>query len=280
MEHVSVDHRSGPLIATTVRIASWNVWWRFGARWRERQPGIVETLQRLDADVVALQEVWDDGRQSQAQALADALGCHHVFDAVARIDGVAFGNAILSRWPILSEQSRPLPGAPTAQEPAPRRVLAARIGGPRGALGVSCTHLSWRPEQSRLRQQQVGALCRFALETAPETFPPVVCGDFNAPPSADEIRAMTGEAAVPVEGLFFYDAWLAAGNTSAGCTWSNTNPNTHGALEPDRRIDYVFVGRPLDSGAGHVVRAGLFADAARDGLYPSDHFGVVAELRY
>ena len=46
------------LIDTRLRVATWNVWWRFGP-WAERQPAIAETLRRIDADVIALQEVWD-----------------------------------------------------------------------------------------------------------------------------------------------------------------------------------------------------------------------------
>ena len=53
-----------------------------------------------------------------------------------------------------------------------------------------------------------------------------------------------------------------------------------GALEPDRRLDYVFVGRPLDDGAGHVLRAQLIGRDATAGLHPSDHYGLLAELRY
>lgn len=28
----------------TIRLITWNVWWRFGERWRERQVGIAATL--------------------------------------------------------------------------------------------------------------------------------------------------------------------------------------------------------------------------------------------
>ena len=61
------------LIDTRLRVATWNVWWRFGP-WEERQPAIAETLRRIDADVIALQEVWDvDDGPGQSEALADAL---------------------------------------------------------------------------------------------------------------------------------------------------------------------------------------------------------------
>jgi len=49
---------------------------------------------------------------------------------------------------------------------------------------------------------------------------------------------------------------------------------------PDRRIDYLLVGRPRRAGAGHVVRCSLAGTEAIKGVVPSDHYGVVADLRY
>jgi endonuclease/exonuclease/phosphatase family metal-dependent hydrolase len=43
---------------------TWNVWWRFGPEWRDRQPGLVHTIGAVDSDVVALQEV-SSGRDSR-----------------------------------------------------------------------------------------------------------------------------------------------------------------------------------------------------------------------
>ena len=40
-----------------IRAMTWNIWWRLGPRWRERQPGLLETIRRFNPDVLALQEV-------------------------------------------------------------------------------------------------------------------------------------------------------------------------------------------------------------------------------
>jgi mRNA deadenylase 3'-5' endonuclease subunit Ccr4 len=61
------------LIDTTVRVVSWNLWWRF-ANWEERLPVVVERLRAADADVICLQEVWHDGTTSSAAVIAEALG--------------------------------------------------------------------------------------------------------------------------------------------------------------------------------------------------------------
>src|SRR5512132_2093703 len=104
------------LIDTRLRVATWNVWWRFGP-WVERQPAIAETLCDLDADVIALQEVWDvaDG-PGQSEALADALGYEHVFTPGFDAGEASFGNAVLSRWPIAASDTRTLPTTPATDE--------------------------------------------------------------------------------------------------------------------------------------------------------------------
>jgi endonuclease/exonuclease/phosphatase family metal-dependent hydrolase len=64
-----------------VRAMTWNIWWRFGPRWRERQPGILTTIERFTPDVVGLQEVWSTGERTQADELAEALGFYATFAA-------------------------------------------------------------------------------------------------------------------------------------------------------------------------------------------------------
>jgi endonuclease/exonuclease/phosphatase family metal-dependent hydrolase len=57
-------------------VMTWNIWWRFGPRWRQRQPALIETLRNLDPDVVALQEVWRSDETTQRgsiESLAHSL---------------------------------------------------------------------------------------------------------------------------------------------------------------------------------------------------------------
>jgi endonuclease/exonuclease/phosphatase family metal-dependent hydrolase len=64
---------------STVRVMTWNVWWRFGPRWEDRQPGLLATLDQFRPDVLALQEVWGTSDTTQADELAEALGLRAVF---------------------------------------------------------------------------------------------------------------------------------------------------------------------------------------------------------
>lgn len=264
-------------IDTRLRVVTWNVWWRYGP-WERRQPAIEATLRALDADVIALQEVWDDGSDNLAAGLAQALGRSHVYQGAEKRNGLGFGNAVLSRWPISRTDWRPLPGERESNEG--RCVLFAELDGPRGPVQVFSTHLNWRFDHSAIRQRQVLEIVRFVASKRPRSYPPIVCGDFNAEPVSDEIRMMTGQAACPCEGVVFRDAWNVAGVGSEGYTWDNRNDFARAEFEPDRRIDYVFVGEAEARGAGHVVDCRLAADAPFEGLWPSDHLAVMAELRY
>lgn len=265
------------IIKSRLCIVTWNIWWHFGP-WEQREPAIIQTLESLDADIIALQEVWGDENTNFAHRIADHLGYHHVFASSMDIKGYKFGNAIVSRWPIVGDDYEMLFGQEETGEG--RLALFSEIDGPRGHISVFCTHLNWKYEQSQIRQRQVEDLARFVDQKKLSTYPPIVCGDFNSEPNSDEIRMLTGLTTCPVEGLVFHDAWAVAGGGGSGLTWDNSNPYVIVEFEPDRRLDYIFVGRPGPGGAGHIIDCRLEGDTPIDGVWPSDHFAVVSELRY
>lgn len=103
------------------------------------------------------------------------------------------------------------------------------------------------------------------IAVARGTGPAVLLGDLNASPD---------RVGVPAP---WVDAWLAAGGDRAGgltCGQSGDLSN----VEPDlrERIDYVFT-RGLTVRTCRVV-GGEPRDRTPDGLWPSDHAAVVAEL--
>jgi endonuclease/exonuclease/phosphatase family metal-dependent hydrolase len=268
-------------IETRLRVMTWNLWGLFGP-WEERQPAIAATLAAIDADVIALQEVFQVGDRNQAAELAAGLGLgyEHVYASRLDINGQKMGNAVLSRWPITGHEIVPLPAPPDADEL--RTVIRADIDGPRGTLQVFSTHLNWRFDQSHVRQDQVATIAKFVHDSPLRNYPPVLCGDFNAVPDSDEIRMLTGRMGTPVPKLVFNDSWEAARerDDGPGFTWSNDNEYAAKDLEPDRRIDYVFVGWPKSEGAGHVLASHVVGIEPVGGCQPSDHYGVMAELRY
>ncbi|WP_440105374.1 hypothetical protein [Streptosporangium sp. H16] len=92
---------------------------------------------------------------------------------------------------------------------------------------------------------------------------------------------LTGKSAAAAPGLVFYDAWATAGTDPAGGhTWAGANPWAAPALWPDLRIDHVLSAWPRRGGAGHPVRCEVIGDEPVGGVVPSDHYGVLADLRY
>lgn len=266
---------SGP-IDTCLRVLSWNIWWQFGP-WQQRAPAIEATLKAANPDIIALQEVWGDTDNNYAKVLAEKLGYTYYHADCMLMNDVGFGNAILSRWPILDTKTVTLSGHVQTNET--RNALYAKIDGPRGLIDFFCTHLNWKYEQSHIRQVQAQDVAAFVNENATEKLPPLLCGDFNAEPMSEEIRALTGLTTAAIEGLVFHDAWRVAGH-GAGYTWDNKNTFVAAEFEPDRRIDYIFAGHPKARGLGHVTDIEKIGNAEIEGIWPSDHFGLMAKIRY
>lgn len=262
----------GPLIESRLRLVTWNVWGRFGP-WQRRQPGIAATLAAHTPDIVALQEAWSADDDDQARGLAAALGLkYHRFSGDRTENGVTSGSAVLSRWPVGEPEFWSLPG------PAGHTGSAVRvdIDGPRGPLRLVNVMLDWPLHHSHVRQEQVTELTRRVRELGRDAMT-VVCGDFNAAPDCDEIRVITGRAAGTW--VCWHDAWEFAG-TGPGYTWAAENPWAGAVFPRSRRIDYVFSTSFGAGGAGLPTRAETIGTAAVDATVPSDHYGVLAELRY
>ncbi len=259
---------------------SWNLWWRFGP-WELRQPGIIATLRAERPDVICLQEVWaSEAGEDQVTTLADALGYHHARSPAPFWEGHSFGNAVLSRWPILDAQTHPLPDA--KGRASHRNVLFATIDAPMGPLQVMSTHLEFRFDQSATRDMQSRALARLVSEVRNDpdhSFPVVIGGDFNAMPYADEMRHLLGVSPPEVNNLVFHDAWELAGDGTNGNTWSSTNPHLADATWPNRRLDYILVSWPRPKGIGTPVACWTSGHTPIGDVTPSDHFAVVADLR-
>jgi endonuclease/exonuclease/phosphatase family metal-dependent hydrolase len=265
-----------------MRVMTWNLWWRFGP-WEARQSAIASVLAEQMPDILFLQEVWSEGGDSSARRLAEPMGYHHALTddpfAERRRGEPGFHNAIVSRWPLTDVVSHALPRADGA--PGHRRALSGVVSDPAGLRWpLISVHLDHRFDESVVRQRQCEALLSIVvgIRNDPETGPPVVVGgDFNAPPDADEIRSLTGRRAAPVAGLVLSDCWEHSGD-GPGSTWRSDNPYQSTTAWPDRRLDYLFVSWPRPRPLGNPVRTWLAGLAPVDGVVPSDHAAVVADL--
>ncbi|MGI8792138.1 MAG: endonuclease/exonuclease/phosphatase family protein [Acidimicrobiales bacterium] len=260
------------------RVMTLNIW-NLAGPWRDRRQEIVAWINRLEPDAICLQEVMDDGTRSTAGWLAEHADgeWHQVFggSSVRWAPEQRFGNSVLTREPITDSASYELPYDEDATD-THRVVVHARAGG----IDLFSTHLAWRYEVGALRERQVAAIDRIITERADPAspLPPILAGDFNAEPDSTEIRFLSGLASIDGHSTYYQDAWRVAGAAGPGWTWDNRDPFAAAEHEPDRRIDYVFVGWRRDSGAGRVESGRVICDRALTGTFASDHFGVVADI--
>jgi endonuclease/exonuclease/phosphatase family metal-dependent hydrolase len=263
-----------------LRVMTLNIWNRMGP-YARRQERIREWIARLEPDLIGLQEVVRASDVDQLAAITEGLGYSTAFGCASRSEDVEFGNAIASRWPITDEEVLALPAVGNDES---RCAVSVTIDAPFGDVSFTCTHLNWKLHDGISREAQVVALADLVLRRRPKgAFPPIVVGDFNAEPESSEIRFMRGFATLEGRSVMFYDAWSVAGDGGPGYTWSNRNAFAAVGLEPERRIDYIFAGYPIrmtdEHGVGRIEACRVVCDDETDGVWPSDHFGLYAELR-
>ena len=229
-------------------------------------------------DVVCLVESWSAPEAVQPDLIARRLGFEHsLFEGDWPQEDWVSGIGVASRWPINSYERRSLGGEDGA---GVGEVLFARIVGDRGPIQLFVVMLDYPLHASAVRQAQVRELAGFILESTQLVQPVIVCGDFNAGADSDEIRMLTGRSTTAVPGLVFYDAWELAGDGTPGYTWSNRNPLAAVAMYPDRRFDYVLSAWPRRGAVGHPLHCELLGVVPADQPQLSDHYGVLADLRY
>jgi endonuclease/exonuclease/phosphatase family metal-dependent hydrolase len=265
---------------TDLKILTLNIWNRLGP-WDQRFVAIRKILEEESPDIVGLQEVITTSQGDaldQGKAIAAGLGYNVAFGA-SHGEGFSFGNAVLSRWPIVTSEVTVLPGG---EETEPRSLLYAEIDAPCGKIPFFVTHLAWRFHEGAVRQAQAVAIGEKVAALFPRSvLPAILVGDFNAEPDADEIRYLKGLTALGRgRCVYFADTFGVAGDGTQGATFSKANPFAAKLCEPDRRIDYIFVQRFNDDVRGQPLDARVCFNRAVDGVYPSDHFGVIATLRY
>lgn len=258
----------------TFRVATFNIWNRFGP-WEERLVAIRAGLGHLAPDVIGLQEVLRHEGFDQASLVSEGLGYEIAWGKASENHGYPFGNAVLSKWPILRSETIPLPNGGTDET---RSLVFTELASPFGKIPFFCTHLNWKFHHGHVRQLQVRAVADAVARLAPlEGFPPIVVGDFNAEPDSDEIRFLRGLTGLGGECVYFADAFGVAGE-GVGTTFSKRNAFAGMLREPERRIDYVFVRGPDDAQRGEPRDARVCFDEPYEGVFPSDHFGVVATI--
>jgi len=268
-----------------LRVATWNLWWRHGEPER-RAPAILAALRGLEADVVALQEVWWQAEGSLADELAAELGMNVALlpsrdpsswtSRLPDAEAYGIGNAVLARGPLGEPTVGSLP-APSS-EGAGRMLLDVVVATAAGSCRVVTVHLTSSAVASALRCDQVRAIAAHLVAAPPTDLPPIVLGDFNAEPDSDEMRLLEGLLTAPAEpGLLLINTRRWAADPDAP-TWNPANPHVAATGSPPVRIDHLLVGLGRGTVPVRVEHAAVFGDRPVDGVWPSDHAGVVVDL--
>jgi endonuclease/exonuclease/phosphatase family metal-dependent hydrolase len=263
-------------------VATLNVWRRHGD-WPARRTVLANGLAALKPDIVALQEAIKTDEHDQVR---DLLGPDHHASHQALREPDGSGISIASRWPLSAAHEVQLPPAPRADD-LPAAAYAVEVSAPEPIGTVlAVTYPSvWQLDDELWRERQAAVAARFVEElVGARRMHAVLLSDLNATPDAASIRFWTGRQSLDGTSVCYRDAWESTRPDQAGHTFSPVNPlATTGdggdwALELGRRIDYVLVrcgpyGPSLD-----VRRCERIFDAPVDGVFGSDHFGVLAEL--
>lgn len=263
----------------TIKVLTLNMWGEQPPL-AERMQGILAGLRAENPDVIGLQEVRQitASLPNQAETLAAALGMNWHFAVATPWGGGEEGLALLSRFPIVATMERELPHASADER---RIVLGITVDTPAGPFSAFTTHLNYRLADGQKREDQVVAAEALVAET-PAGLPKVLMGDMNAVSDSDEIRYLRGLRSVGGKRVYYQDAFAERHPGEPGFTWALRNPHTERLhwLVRDRRIDYIFVTPIRRDGRGLVRDCRIVLDGPDPaGLYPSDHFGLCAEIQ-
>ena len=251
-----------------VRVATLNLFNNAAGRWPDRSPLVLEQAVGLDADVLAFQECDLGGRQ--VHRVADALGGDYELVPLANPSAESIKSlAVVTRLPVEAFDACTDLGAGDI-------ALRVRLA---GGLEVVTTHLHFGPSRrgSQVRVAQAHRLLAW-LGPITEQRRLVVTGDFNAAVTSETVKALKQCLRSAHEEVH--------GDEPA---WTHPTPlirvvDTEAAfgvpILPEhggRTIDYVFTSAAVGVRDCRIAFDRPSAD--EPDLYPSDHLGLVADLR-
>ncbi len=230
-----------------VRVMTYNLHQGFDVHGRHGLEELARVIEAEEPDIVALQEVsrgWViNGSVDMLEWLSQRLEMDYVWGPAS--DPV-WGNAVLSRLPIISYQNHEMPNNDTLRLDRGFLTVEIDVGGGE-TIDVVATHFHSGDGDSAFRIPQAEAVLG-AVVSGRTT---VLLGDFNAHPDHPEMQLIT-EAG-------FNDALVASG--------ANVDGFTYPSDAPWERIDYVFASPDLK------VR-----DFSTHASLASDHLAVAATV--
>jgi len=241
-----------------MKIGTLNSWGTSGP-YLDRWNYFLEELDRLSPDILFLQEVFDP---LLVERVARATNLTH------QVVAPETGLAIATRFPVLLHDT-PIFQTISAREDYKRGMALATLEINSWRITAANTHLSWKPEDDTTRMKQANELIE-RLRVVEN--PILLAGDFNDVPDSATLKL--------VQASGYHDLFATCHSKEPGYTWDNRNPfvESHHVELPDRRIDFLFLDQKWWEQT-KVIRCNVhFNQPNAAGIYPSDHYGVFAEI--
>ena len=231
-----------------MKIVTYNVHKCRGMDGRTHVRRIADVLGEIDADIVALQEVFasEHGRHSQVEVIAAELGFELAFGRTRYLKGRPYGNAILSRWPIRSISSFSLRWTRREQ----RGCVRADIETPSGIIHAFNIHMGTSYFE---RRHQIRSFLEARHVEVGLSGPRVLVGDFN-----EWVAGLTTRV-------------LRDKFESLNMQLHIRRKRSYPGLLPLLHLDHIYFERPL-----HLEQAQLVRN--RKSLVASDHLPLVAKF--
>ena len=250
------------------------------AAWSARRSVLAQGLRALDPDLVAFQEAIHHDDYDQ---VTDLLGPGYEAVHQSRREPDGSGVSIASRWPLGGVHEVDLQVTPRTAGSLPVAMVAeVQAPPPIGPL----LFVNHKPNfelalEHERGLQAVATAAHLERLVAGRELHVVVAGDFDAPPDAASVRFWRGRQGLGDTSVCYRDAWEHTHGDDPGHTFTPANPMVADGtwpLERGRRIDYVLV-RCADHGPSlDIMACARIFDQPSEGVWGSDHFGVVADL--
>ncbi len=262
-----------------LRVLTMNVYGPANPDWERRHRLIGETIRALDPDVVALQEV----PVTSVEVLHRLLGSLEHRTAFSRPSEDGVGGILATRWPHRLVSEVDLRISDRSRDTLPWcATTVVEVGTPVGPVVVAHHKPSW-PFPFELERERQAVLAARVLEDhiGPREVHGLVLGDFDATPDSASMQFWRGRR--PAEGMSvcYQDAWEYVHPEEPGHTFELANPLVRQgevATAVSRRIDHILVRSGLHGPTLQVADCGLVLDRPVDGVWASDHYGVLADL--
>ena len=240
-----------------LRVATYNVHRCRGMDRRVRPDRIADVLRETGADVCALQEVvFGDGQgeENQARRIGEALGYHWVVGENRKFDGAAYGNVVLSRYPLRVVKNHDLSVEGYERRGALHTDVLLRED---EYVHVFNIHLGTAYLERRHQGRRLAARGEAAgiLHAEELTGARIVLGDFN--------EWMSGLAT----------ELLGTHLKSVDIRKHLKRSRTYPGVLPLVHLDHIYYDGPLEL-------EGLVLHKSRKALVASDHLPLVAEFHY